>query len=78
MPPWTGDISLGGGAHGVALTVAAYDAVRLLDATVADVTDPVLSRRALTTAAWATLTLTMPSHDTTSSHGLAGDGQRRW
>ena len=37
----TGDISLGGGAHGVALTVAADDVVRLLDATVADVTEPV-------------------------------------
>ena len=37
----TGEVSLGGGAHGVALTVAADDVVRLLDATVADVTDPV-------------------------------------
>ncbi|RYU11552.1 aminoacyl-tRNA deacylase [Nocardioides iriomotensis] len=37
----TGDVSLGGGAHGVALTVRADDVVRLLDATVADVTDPV-------------------------------------
>ena len=34
----TGEISLGGGAHGVALTVQADDVVRLLDATVADVT----------------------------------------
>jgi Cys-tRNA(Pro)/Cys-tRNA(Cys) deacylase len=37
----TGRVSLGGGAHGVALTVEADDVVRLLDATVADVTDPV-------------------------------------
>ena len=37
----TGRVSLGGGAHGVALTVEAEDVVRLLDATVADVTDPV-------------------------------------
>jgi Cys-tRNA(Pro)/Cys-tRNA(Cys) deacylase len=37
----TGRVSLGGGAHGVALTVDADDVVRLLDATVADVTDPV-------------------------------------
>ena len=37
----TGTISIGGGAHGVALTVAAADLVDALDATVADVTDPV-------------------------------------
>lgn len=36
-----GEISLGGGAHGVALTASADDVVRLLDATVADVTDPI-------------------------------------
>lgn len=34
----TGTISLGAGAHGVAVTVAADDVVRALDATVADVT----------------------------------------
>ena len=37
----SGQVSLGGGAFGVALTVQADDVVRLLDATVADVTDPV-------------------------------------
>ena len=36
----TAQVSLGGGAHGVALTVEAADVVRLLGATVADVTDP--------------------------------------
>jgi Cys-tRNA(Pro)/Cys-tRNA(Cys) deacylase len=36
----TGTVSLGGGAHGVALTVDAGELVRALDATVADVTDP--------------------------------------
>ena len=36
----SGQVSLGGGAHGVALTVDAADVVRLLGATVADVTDP--------------------------------------
>lgn len=36
----TGRISLGGGAHGVALTVEAADLVAALDAVVADVTDP--------------------------------------
>jgi len=36
----TGDVSLGGGAHGVALTVAADDVLRLLDATVADISEP--------------------------------------
>ena len=36
----TGQVSLGGGAHGVALSVDAADVVRLLDATVAEVTDP--------------------------------------
>jgi Cys-tRNA(Pro) deacylase len=35
-----GTISIGGGAHGVALTVDAGELVRALDATVADVTDP--------------------------------------
>ena len=34
-----GRISLGGGAHGVALTVEAAELVAALDATVADVTD---------------------------------------
>jgi Cys-tRNA(Pro)/Cys-tRNA(Cys) deacylase len=33
-------VSLGGGAHGVALTVDAGELVAALDATVADVTDP--------------------------------------
>ena len=37
----TGTVSIGGGAHGVALTVSAADLVDALDATVADVTDPV-------------------------------------
>jgi Cys-tRNA(Pro) deacylase len=36
----TGTISIGGGAHGVALTVDAGDLLRVLGATVADVTDP--------------------------------------
>jgi len=36
----TGTVSVGGGAHGVALTVAAEELVRVLDATVADVTQP--------------------------------------
>ncbi len=36
----TGRISLGGGAHGVALTVDAAELVAALDATVADVTEP--------------------------------------
>ena len=36
----TGDVSLGGGAHGVALTVDADALIRALSATVADVTDP--------------------------------------
>lgn len=35
-----GPVSVGGGAHGVALTVDAAELVRALDATVADVTDP--------------------------------------
>ena len=35
-----GTVSLGGGAHGVALTVDATDLVAALDATVADVTEP--------------------------------------
>lgn len=35
-----GTISLGGGAHGVALAVDAADVVRVLGATVADVTQP--------------------------------------
>jgi Cys-tRNA(Pro) deacylase len=35
-----GTISLGGGAHGVSLTVDAAELVRALDATVADVTEP--------------------------------------
>ena len=36
----TGTISLGGGAHGVALTVDAAELLAALDATVADVTEP--------------------------------------
>ena len=36
----TGTVSVGGGAHGVALTVDASELVRVLDATVADVTQP--------------------------------------
>ncbi len=36
----SGQVSVGGGAHGVALTVDADELVRALDATVADVTDP--------------------------------------
>jgi Cys-tRNA(Pro) deacylase len=35
-----GTVSIGGGAHGVALSVDAGELVRALDATVADVTDP--------------------------------------
>ena len=35
-----GDVSIGGGAHGVALTVDAAELARVLGATVADVTDP--------------------------------------
>lgn len=35
-----GDVSIGGGAHGVALTVDATELLRALDATVADVTEP--------------------------------------
>src|SRR5690606_15311968 len=35
----TGRISIGGGAHGVAATLQATDLVRVLKATVADVTD---------------------------------------
>jgi Cys-tRNA(Pro)/Cys-tRNA(Cys) deacylase len=37
----SGTVSIGGGAHGVALTVDAADLVAALDATVADVTEPV-------------------------------------
>ncbi|PJI90983.1 aminoacyl-tRNA deacylase [Luteimicrobium subarcticum] len=36
----SGTISLGGGDHGVGVTVDAADALRVLGATVADVTDP--------------------------------------
>lgn len=36
----TGTVSIGGGAHGVALTVDAEALVEALDATVADVTEP--------------------------------------
>jgi Cys-tRNA(Pro)/Cys-tRNA(Cys) deacylase len=36
----TGQVSLGGGAHGVALTLEAAALLTALDATVADVTDP--------------------------------------
>ncbi|MGH3369176.1 MAG: aminoacyl-tRNA deacylase, partial [Nocardioidaceae bacterium] len=36
----TGTISIGGGAHGVGLTVDAKALVEALDATVTDVTDP--------------------------------------
>src|SRR5690606_1792710 len=35
-----GPVSIGGGAHGVGATVAAVDLTTALDATVADVTDP--------------------------------------
>ncbi|WP_265446000.1 aminoacyl-tRNA deacylase [Flexivirga meconopsidis] len=35
-----GTVSIGGGGHGVAATVDAGDVVRVLDATVADVTEP--------------------------------------
>jgi Cys-tRNA(Pro) deacylase len=35
-----GNVSIGGGAHGVALTVDAAQLERVLDATVADVTEP--------------------------------------
>ena len=35
-----GQVSIGGGAHGTAATVDGADLVRVLDATVADVTDP--------------------------------------
>ena len=35
----TGTVSIGGGAHGVSLTVAGPDLVRILDADVADVTE---------------------------------------
>ena len=36
----TGPVSVGGGAHGVALTVNAEELTRALDAVVADVTEP--------------------------------------
>lgn len=36
----SGEVSLGGGAHGVALTVDAGELVQALDAAVADVTEP--------------------------------------
>jgi Cys-tRNA(Pro)/Cys-tRNA(Cys) deacylase len=36
----SGTISLGGGAHGVGLTVEAADLIRVLDAQVADVSEP--------------------------------------
>ena len=36
----TGGVSIGGGGHGVALSVDAADLVDVLDATVADVTEP--------------------------------------
>lgn len=36
----TGRVSIGGGAHGVAITVDAADMVRVLDAQVADLADP--------------------------------------
>ncbi len=38
-----GTVSIGGGDHGVALTVAAADLVDVLDAVVADVTEPAAS-----------------------------------
>jgi len=38
----SGRVSIGGGAHGVALTVDAADLVRVLGASVADVTEPVV------------------------------------
>jgi prolyl-tRNA editing enzyme YbaK/EbsC (Cys-tRNA(Pro) deacylase) len=37
----SGPVSLGGGAHGAALTVDSVELVHALDATVADVTEPV-------------------------------------
>lgn len=37
----TGRVSIGGGAHGVSLTVQADELINALDAEVADVTDPV-------------------------------------
>jgi Cys-tRNA(Pro) deacylase len=48
LKPWpvvvdervSGTISVGGGAHGVGLTVDATDLIRVLDAQVADVSDP--------------------------------------
>jgi len=40
----TGSVSLGGGAHGVALTLDADELVTALGATVADVTDPATER----------------------------------
>jgi prolyl-tRNA editing enzyme YbaK/EbsC (Cys-tRNA(Pro) deacylase) len=40
----TGVISLGGGAHGVALSVQAADLVTALNATVADVTERAVPR----------------------------------
>lgn len=36
----SGNVSIGGGAHGVALTVDAAELARVLDATVTDVTEP--------------------------------------
>jgi Cys-tRNA(Pro) deacylase len=36
----SGEVSIGGGDHGVALTVSGPDLIRVLGATVADVTDP--------------------------------------
>ena len=41
----TGTVSLGGGAHGVALSVSADELVRVLDAEVADVSVPVSGAR---------------------------------
>jgi Cys-tRNA(Pro)/Cys-tRNA(Cys) deacylase len=36
----TGTVSIGGGAHGVSATVSADDLIRVLEASVAEVTDP--------------------------------------
>ncbi len=41
----TGEVSLGGGAHGVAVAVDAEALLRVLEATVADVTEPVSQPR---------------------------------
>ena len=40
MDPTDQSVPIGGGGHGVGATVAGDDLVRVLDATVADVTEP--------------------------------------